>query len=144
MTNQRLSELGASQASLDLETGCHWRVLPDSSIRLLVPTREASTRLELELNIPARLAFVRNIALQGIGESEVFAQKSFVVGRDKSGDLFVVVVSMLTTHLAWRGGWIAVACPVGEEERLQKYFRTTRVEVVAELRRERTQRGSNS
>jgi hypothetical protein len=103
-------ESDENQEPIDLETGCRWCTLTGSSIRLLVPTREASVRLERTLDIPGRLAFVRNLARQGIGDSEIFAQKSFVVQVDPDA-LLIVTISMLITQHAWRGGWFMSSVP---------------------------------
>jgi hypothetical protein len=118
--------------------------IPGSGIQLLIPSKEASKQLGAQLDMPARLVFVRQLALQGIEDQEVFVQKCFAVGRTQTGLLVVLVISILADRTRWRGGWIVFLTTPGEEGKLQEYLRTARNDVVANLRAERTSGGSFS
>jgi len=134
---------GAKNQAIDLSS-CAFAPLPSTGIRLLLPDRKTSKRLETQLDIPARLTFVRKLALQGIGNQEVFAQKSFTVGRTEGGLLVVVIISLLTTKKAWRGGWVVFLVQPTEKEAFERFLHVARNGVVRDLRQERASGGSVS
>jgi hypothetical protein len=83
-------------------------------------------------------------ALKGIGNREVFAQRSFVLEQLPSAYLLLATVSVLTTRAAWRGGWFTSLVPIGQEKLFAAYLAQARDGIVADLRAERASGGSRS
>lgn len=139
MHNKTHPTTDENQPSPDL-SGCSFAPIPGTRIALVIPSHEAELRLSVQLGIPDRLKAVRTDALRNLApNAEAFAMRNYGVG----GGVYLSV-SILTTRRSWRGGWVAYLCPPGEETKLVEYIATARDAVVANLRKERLQRGSKS
>jgi hypothetical protein len=135
------------QTSIDL-AGCHSIAVARTGIRLLIPDKTAEQRLSTELNVSSRLATVRQVALRGTRsrgrDPELFAQDRLLVGQTDDGHPIHLLTSILTTKRAWRGGWALAIVPLTDTDAFGEYLAASRVAVVADLRKERIQHGSNS
>jgi hypothetical protein len=143
-TNPPLSN--ENQLPLDLR-GCHSIAVGSTSIRLLIPDKTAEQRLGAQLNVPSRLATVRQAAMRGTRsrsrDPELFIQDCLLVGQTEDGHPIHLLTSILTTRRAWRGGWFLAVIPVGEAEAFGQYLASAQPALIADLRRERLQ-GSRS
>jgi hypothetical protein len=139
MHSNSVSSTGEGQSPIDL-SGCRSALIPGTGIRLIIPSPEAELRLSVQLDIPGRFKAIRSDALRDLAPgAEAFAMRTYGVG----GGIYLSV-SILTTRQSWRGGWVAYLCPPGEETKLVAYLEAARDAVVADLRKERLQRGSKS
>jgi hypothetical protein len=129
----------APTGPIDL-TGCSFAPIPGTRIALVIPSALAELRLNARLNVAARLSAIRAEALGHLAAgAEAFAQQNHAVGNQ-----LYLSVSILTTHTHWRGGWLLYRCPPGEETAFVEYLAAARDMVVADLRKERLQRGSRN
>jgi hypothetical protein len=138
---------GAENQPLDLR-GCRSIAVGSTDIRLLIPDKTAEQRLSAELNVPARLATVRQAALHGTQsrgrDLELFVQDCLLVGQTEDGHPIHLLTSILTTRRTWRGGWVLAVVPLTDAEAFSEYLAASRLVIVADLRKERAQRGSKS
>jgi hypothetical protein len=120
--------------------GCSFAPIPSTRITLVIPSPEAELRLSVQLGISGRFKAIRAEALRNLAAgTEAFAQQNYGLGNQ-----LYLSVSLLTTHHRWRGGWLLFHAPPGQEEKLVKYLAAAREAVVADLRKERLQRGSKN
>ena len=147
MHNKFDSSTGEGQSPIDLR-GCRSIAVGSTGIRLLIPDKEAASRLSDTLNVPSRLATVRQAALRGTRsrgrDPELFVQDCLLVGQTEDGHPIHLLTSILTTRRAWRGAWFLAIVPVGEAEAFAQYLATARTALVTDLRKERAQHGSKS
>jgi hypothetical protein len=124
--------------------GCRSVPVANTGIRLLVPSKEAASRLSEALNVPSRLKAVRQAALRGIGDRELFVQDCLLVGLSEDDQPVHLISSLLVSKRAWRGGWFLIITPVADAAAFSEYLAASRAAVTADLRKERAQRGSKN
>jgi hypothetical protein len=136
--------------------------IPNTGIKLLRAKLETEPALSRQLDIPRRLELLRrgaarstspnrtpstspsqqpaslqDVPIPGSGPADShFLQDVASVGETSRGETVYLVLSVVTDHLRWQGGWFLGLVPPGETEVWQAHLTSAREQFVRELQQQ--------